>query len=376
MASYLCPEAPEECDPVDGRGLLSHLHHSHGLSYDDARELRESTDLQTPQTAASDDESDAPREASTDAEEPSDGPHDALADEETDAADSAASTPAASHDHDPSTDGGSDTLSVGHEGSEKLQPEGAPGGSKTNIPAPEGVDADGYTAEDFEHDEDLSDAGHVEDDDNAGDDGDGGLMDRIAGGGSSRSSEEIVEDSDSEEERRRKEELKQRLEEQVEEGGDPTPEPEETGTNGPESTETARTQGGIRVDASMVESVIGMPFNTAAAATGWDGWELTEQEREDNAELLVAVCEEHDVDLSATVLFALSMGGTLSGKAVQYRRHKQREEGEQTPASAADDGRDATPTTTDDDAQRQDASDPVTDGSGSPEYDPEDPSTW
>jgi hypothetical protein len=45
MSKVYCPIGGDECDPLDTRGLLSHLHHKHGHSYEDARELADSTDL-------------------------------------------------------------------------------------------------------------------------------------------------------------------------------------------------------------------------------------------------------------------------------------------------------------------------------------------
>jgi len=408
MTAYECPETPEECDPVDSRGLLSHLANGHFEGdYDRAREVRENTELVPYESDESAPESD-PGDETTDG--PTDAP-DAEQDAESGdgAADSepSASTPEASdpttdepgdserseRDHDPSsehaapveeteeiggeeeteTDGGTDGLSVGHEGREKLEPENAPGGSKTNIPSPDGVpddvDADALEGEPVEE---TADRDHDPADEQDADD-DGGLLGKIRGG-SSRSSEEIVEDSDDPEERQRKEELRDQLTEAVEQGGETVP--DETADE-PEET-TDRTAGGVRVDSSMVESVIGMPFNAASAATGFDGWELSAQERKDNAELFVAVCEEHDVDLGPTVLLALSMGGTATSKAVQYKKWKESQQDEESDAGRErdasatrdrEDTRDTEPAQT---AAQTAESDPATDGG----MNPNDPSTW
>lgn len=233
------------------------------------------------------------------------------------------------------TDGGSstDSLSIGHEGKEKLSPEGAPDDDNAAVEPPEGVDLDGYSMNDLEPDQN-SDPVDVDDDSdnstqehenaNSPDDSkSGSLLSRIKGD-NKRSSDDIVEDADTEEERQRRENLKHQFDKAMN---------SESSTNGEDVAAADRTgdvagagkthtPNGIVVDEALVGHLIDMPFNTAAAATGWDGWELSSSERAANAELFVAMCDEQDIDLSPTVMFALSIGGTASGKALRYKRHK------------------------------------------------------
>jgi hypothetical protein len=234
-----------------------------------------------------------------------------------------------------------DAVDVGHEGAEKLAPENAPDDQGTALEPPEDLNLDGVRPSDLEPetDETASDDSEPEEapDDDTGDDESGGLLSRIKGD-SQRTSDEIVDDADSEEERERRQALKEQLSERMDSDPDPSDDVQEdsddvidTSTSGSGRTHTPN---GVVMDESLVGRLIDMPFNAASAATGWDGWELDEREREANAELFVAMCDEHDVDLSPTVMFALSLGGTASGKALRYKRYKNEQEESDQPEDA------------------------------------------
>ena len=226
------------------------------------------------------------------------------------------------------TDGGTQTaqtideISVGHEGEEKLAPEHAPDDDGTAVEPPEGVNLDGIGPDDLEPDtqaapepaRDRSEPQSESSERQADTDGDdsGGLLSRIKGD-QSKSSEDIVEEADTEDERQRREEVRDQLAGAM--GGDES-------TNDPAPAESTKQASGMVVDETVVGHLIAMPFNTAAAATDWDGWELSQRERQANAELFIAMCDERGIDVSETTMFALSMAGTFSGRAIQYRRHK------------------------------------------------------
>lgn len=229
---------------------------------------------------------------------------------------------------EPRTDGSgsTDAVSVGHDGHEKLSPEGAPDDNSAAVPAPDGVDLDGVSMDELEASatsDPVNEEPEPEESDEQGEEKSGSLLDRIKGD-SDRSSDEIVDDAGSEAERQRREDVRDRFEQAM---GSPSPTDESVDEEQESSSAVAgagktHTPNGLVVDESLVGYLIDMPFNTAASATGWDGWELSAREREANAELFIAMCDEHDVDLSPTVMFALSMGGTASGKALRYKRHR------------------------------------------------------
>lgn len=233
----------------------------------------------------------------------------------------------------------SDALEVGHEGSEKLSPEGAPDNSGATVEPPEGVPDDlspddlepgaapaprGQTADDSENQSESSETADTPDEDDDSDSG--GLLDRIRGDNESetRSPEEIVEDADDPEERDRREEVLGQLDDAMaaeddvdqEESTDADP----SGDPSPAPTPSTSKSNGMIVDESVVGHLIDLPFNGAAAATGWEGWELTPQERQANAELFVAAADEHDIDVGPTAMLALSVAGTFGGRAMRYRR--------------------------------------------------------
>jgi len=235
-----------------------------------------------------------------------------------------------------------DAVDVGHEGAEKLAPENAPDDQGTALEPPEDLNLDGVRPSDLEPETDetatatASDDSEPEEapDDETEDDESGGLLSRIKGD-SQRTSDEIVDDADSEEERERRRELKEQLSERMDSDPDASDDVQEEGdetTDASAGNGRTHTPNGVVMDESLVGRLIDMPFNAASAATGWEGWELDEREREANAELFVAMCDEHNVDLSPTVMFALSMGGTASGKALRYKRHKDAQT-ESEPAS-------------------------------------------
>jgi len=233
---------------------------------------------------------------------------------------------------DESTEPETDAVTVGHEGKEKLSPENAPDDEGTAVDPPTGVDMDGMTPADLEADatatadqgEDSGDAGEPAKPDQSEDSEEGGgLLDRIRGD-SDRSADDIVEDAPTEEERQRREEVRESFgqsfgssDEEVEESVDA----QSSATSDPAPAGTQHASGMV-VDESVVRHLIGMPFSTAAAMTDWDGWELSEQEKAANAELFVAMCDEHDVDVGPTVMFAVSMAGTAGGRMMRYRQQR------------------------------------------------------
>lgn len=249
------------------------------------------------------------------------------------------------------TDGGTQTapstesIEVGHEGSEKLQPEGAPESDGTAVAPPEGLESEDIdpdllepgatesatesSAGATEVEQTGADHGEeVQEPDDSEDQSDGGLRERLGLGGD-ESSEDVVEEADDPEERERREQFKKKLEgamggadqEDVEDAVD-----DAGGSQAPSTSPGTTTAQGMVVDEEIVENLIAMPFNFAAGATDWDGWELSKQERQANARLFVAMCDEHDVDVGPTVMFALSMGGTAMGKTMRYRRYKASQE--------------------------------------------------
>jgi len=240
-----------------------------------------------------------------------------------------------------------DAVEVGHQGKEKLAPEGAPDDAGTAVEPPDGqewlADAKPSDLEAGAEPDDVVDAGASEtasdpapadQRENSGDAGkpakeeSSGLLSRIKGDSEDqRTSEEIVEDADSEEERERRREMKARLEQGMAgaDAGDVDQEENADASGDPASSATTSSTtkaSGMLVDQDVVGHMIAMPFNFASSATGWDGWELSAQERAANAELFVAMCDEQDIDVGPTTMFALSMGGTFGGKAMRYKKQK------------------------------------------------------
>jgi hypothetical protein len=244
--------------------------------------------------------------------------------------------PKATADGGTQSAGSTDGIDIGHQGSEKLSPAGAPESQGTAVEPPGDLESDDIDRDVLECDaptsDDVQDDGADEPDppssDDVGDDDSSvGLRDRLGLGSSEESPDDVVNEADDPAERQRREEFKQKLEGAV--GGadqdDVDDAVQEASDDGaataptPSGTSTAQ---GMVVDEEIVGSLIEMPFNTAAAATGWDGWELSPREREANARLFVAMCDEHDVNVGPTVMFALSMSGTAMDRAMRYKRHK------------------------------------------------------
>lgn len=245
-----------------------------------------------------------------------------------------------------STEQQTDAIEVGHEGSEKLSPEGAPDDRGTAVAPPSGIEADQIDRDALEGEPEQSEHGAVangqensersgkpdepgQSDDSENSGNDGGLLSRIKGG-SDRSPDEIVEDADSEEERARREEVRSQFSDAFGSDGDEGDRADDVdddqdstsaSSHSDPTPSTSRTQGMV-VDDSVVQHLIGMPFSMAASTTGWDGWELSKQEKAANAELFLAMCDEHDVDPSATTMFAISMATTVGGRAVRYRQQR------------------------------------------------------
>jgi hypothetical protein len=227
------------------------------------------------------------------------------------------------------TDGGS-AVAVEHEGTEKLSPDGFNDESTSSVPAPDGVELpESVTPDDFEPSEHQGERTEPEPDpdpepepepDAGQGDESGGLLDRIRGDSESKSPEDVVDEAPDEAERDRREDLLGKLENSTEPGADETT--DETAEDGPDPTTMG---GGMVIDESLVQSMFGMPFSQAAKATGWDGWELTKEEKQANAELLVAYCDEQNIDLSTGGMLAMSLLSTVGGRLAGYKRYRDRQ---------------------------------------------------
>jgi hypothetical protein len=317
---------------------------------------------------------------------------------ESNSADSESAT--SDQQRDQRTDGGSaveqtDSIDVGHEGKEKLSPEGAPNDDKAAVEAPEVVDLGDAGMDDIEPDPEI--AGHAtsdgqreqraDGDQEDVDESNGGALSKLRGDSSEdeKTSEEIVEEADDPEERQRRDEMRSKLKDAMSGGSSSSPNSDSaesadsagsesaSSTNSVPATEKAN---GVMIDMDVVEAMIDMPFNTAASMTDWDGWELSEKERKTNAKLFAAVCDEHDVDPSATTMFALSMGSAIGGRAMRYKRataSKDEPAGSSSDPAKTDGGQERATNN----QQRTRREDPVeTSGSDSDEFDFEDSSTW
>jgi len=221
----------------------------------------------------------------------------------------------------PTPDGG-DMVAVGHEGKDKLSPAGFEDEAVSSIDAPDGVDLPADTSPaDFEatdgpqpepEPEPTPEPEPEEKDDS------GGLLSRIRGDRSateSPSTEEVVEEAPDSAESERREDVLGALENATAGGTQDT----ESGDEGPE---TSQMSNGLVVDEDLMSTLFGLPFAQAANATGWDGWELSDEEKAVNAELLIAYCDEQDVDLSAGGMLAMSLLSTVGGRAAGYARHR------------------------------------------------------
>jgi len=230
------------------------------------------------------------------------------------------------------TDGGS--ITVSHEGKEKLSPEGFEDESVSSIDAPDGVDLpDDVTPDDLEPgDDEETIEGDAANDPQDGDDSgsDSGLLSRIRGESDEKTPEDVVEDAPNEAERDRRENLLSQLEGSTAESSDDVDETGEQPDEQSDSADTTATSSpsptqmgnGLVVDESLMATLFGLPFSQASEVTGWDGWELSEQEKRANAELIVAYCDEQNIDLSAGSMLAMSLMSTVGGRAAGYMQHR------------------------------------------------------
>jgi len=343
-----------------------------GTSKDYVYQLR--GDYKEEAAASEDDEADSTPEESTDDPEPTDGPDEPTeplseqpeavegnepepsattgeasappTDAEADSTPSATSpepeptpepepSPEASASAEATTDG-DEMVAVGHEGKEKLSPAGFEDQNVSSIDAPDGVELpDDTTPEDFEPgDEPASVDRDPEPEpvpepepENNGQGGGSDLLSRIRGDSSpSESTSEVVDDAPTDAEADRREQVLGALEGASD---DPTESAEPEG-DGDRNTSTM--QNGLVMDEDLVASLFGLPFAQAANATGWDGWELSDEEREANARLIVAYCDEQNIDLSAGGMLAMSLMSTVGGRVAGYAKHRK------TESDDADDG--------------------------------------
>jgi len=305
------------------------------------------------------------------------------------------------------TDGGPESIEVGTEGKEKLSPDGFEDKTVASIDAPDGVELpEGTTPDDLEAEqaEASAESTRTETDDlpttaeqesesapTEAESG-GGLLDMIRGDEEPEpeSAEAVVEEAPTEAERDRRGEVLGALEQATEPDTAEVADAEtENDGDGPNPTTMSN---GLTVDQDLVETLFGMPFSQLSSATGWDGWELTEQEKAANAELLVAYCDEQDIDLSTGGMLAMSLLSTVGGRAVGYQKYRKSEQSDEPePVEQRPDRDDAPDESTEPDEQqspRSAATTPAetggdraaaTDGGNSTEetsFDPNDPSTW
>lgn len=240
------------------------------------------------------------------------------------------------------TEGGTETsepdaVTVSHEGTEKLSPAGFEDESISSIDPPEGVELPKDVGpDDFEPEpeestihrdshadrrdqEPSADPDPNDSETDRGNSG-GGLLSRIRGDKQRETTDDVVDDAHDSAERQRREQVLDALR-----GAGPTQgQPREDHEGQPETSAAS----GIVMDADLVAQLFGMPFEQAAAATGWDGWALTDAERKANARLIVAYCEEQNIDLSTGGMLAMSLMSTVGGRMAGYARHRkqQREE--------------------------------------------------
>jgi hypothetical protein len=299
-----------------------------GTSKDYVYQLR--GDYKEEAAASEDDEADSTPEESTDDPEPTDGPDEPTEPEPTPEPEP---SPEASASAEATTDGG-EMVAVGHEGKEKLSPAGFEDQNVSSINAPDGVELpDDTTPEDFEPEPDSPAVDHdpepepEPEPENNGQGGGSGLLSRIRGDSSpSESTSEVVDDAPTDAEADRREQVLGALEGASD---DPTEIAEPEG-DGDRNTSTM--QNGLVMDEDLVASLFGLPFAQAKNATGWDGWELSEEEKEANARLIVAYCDEQNIDLSAGGMLAMSLMSTVGGRVAGYAKHRK------TESDDADDG--------------------------------------
>lgn len=276
--------------------------------------------------------------------------------------DGADPTPDDGETSDPEPVDGTESVGVKHEGSEKLSPDGHEDESVSSVDMPEGLEhLEDRSPEDFEPDEGASPDPEPQgkdtedpaaDPDPAPDSGesggdDGGLLSRLRGSddgqATDQTAEEVVDDAPTEEERERRADLLGQLEQrsgveddQADDDDSPDPSPESGSEPDPQLSPGAN---GLHMDEELMATMFGLPFNQAANATGWDGWQLSEEEKQANAELLVAYCQEQNIDVSTGGMLAMSLLSTVGGRAAGYARHRKQQSdtpqsGQQAPAEA------------------------------------------
>jgi hypothetical protein len=279
------------------------------------------------------------------------------------------------------TDGGpttADSVDVSHEGTEKLSPAGHEDESVSSIDPPESVELpEDTTPDDLDPEQGATqvqsdDGGDStqdhqapEPDDFGGetetDSSSGGLLSRIRGtSGSdedeSRSSEEIVEDADTEAERDRRADLLAQLEGSDQRG---TAGDEQATGEGPDPK---RMQNGLVVDESLVSTLFQLPFSQAAQVTGWEGWEVSDPEAEANAELIIAYCDEQNIDVSTGSMLAMSLMSTVGGRAAGYAKHRRNggtDTGSTTPSAPIEETDETEATETEHGEDEQDRAEPT-----------------
>jgi|GEM_PF-5316168 len=274
-----------------------------------------------------------------------------------------------------------DGLGVGHEGKEKLSPENAPDDDGTAVEPPEGLDLEGIGPDDLEPQPTPTEEQETEpepqpsvpeDQTESNQSESGGLLSKIKGDDSDeqRSTEEIVEDTDDPAERERREDVLSALK-----GSDPSA----GAADQPEEPDPTQMRNGMVVDESLVSTLFGMPFDQAAQVTGWDGWTLSEAEKQANAELLVAYCDEQNINLSTGSLLAMSLVQTIGGRAAGYARYRKQESDD---SNQRDDDRErAERERRTDDSDRETDDEPneseeQTESGGTDEFDFNDSETW
>lgn len=367
MTQIPCPETPEECGSIGSRGMWSHLHNTHGWDKDEARQW-----LSRQKSGGNDDEPDsgAANTPSDDAPENSPETPERKANQGENGFrfDEKTAPPQEKPDRDPSEgedavpEADEDAIVVEEEGSEKLSPEGFDSRNRPEMSAPEGADLpDDVTPDDFEpeesdegnsHDEthssqsetvssEVSDSQNTEEDDGES----GGVLSKLRKRGSDDDeepqsrAEEIVEEADDPDEQERRQRVLDSLngENNETENRDETPEGEanqtdsDTQSQPDPSPKPAQMQNGMVVDEKLLETLFGLPFDQAANLTGWDGWQLSPEEKEANARLFRAWADERDIDLGPGVMFAMSLSSTVGTRAVGYQQHRKQQKTENDP---------------------------------------------
>ena len=78
--------------------------------------------------------------------------------------------------------------------------------------------------------------------------------------------------------------------------------------------------GGVMDNKELVADLIGYPFDQIQETSDYDGWALTEEEKNVNAELLVRYCRENNLDVSTGVMLIVTATSTLAKKYMGYQK--------------------------------------------------------